>query len=314
MYQFERNARVCFFGDSITHAGHWLRRVYEHYRERGIGIALYNCGVSGTTASRAKGARYDLLYCHKPTDVVLMFGMNDVGRHLYDGRPATGEVILERRMRIDTCVASIAELAAELDKAGIRLTFCTPTPYDEITPRAEKCLTGVAAALHEVGERVTELAQRYGGHTVDFGGEMSGALREWYLAGDSMIGGDRVHPDLRGHELMAQIFLKSQGFDIKIPKTPAEAAALAERPHDEWETERYRLEQEAKSNDLLDWCMYATVRSADIRCALLAEMAETSPDPDWVNRARNYLASDLDRDEAMARLVKHTRQATDTQR
>ena len=306
MYQFEKNARVCFYGDSITHAGRWLRRISEFYREKGTPIALYNCGVAGTNASLALGARHDLLYVFQPTDVVLMFGMNDVDRSLYDGRPVTADVVLERRRRIDTCVASIASLASELHQKGIRITFCTPTPYDEITPSDEKCLTGVAAAIREVGDRVCELASRYGGHIVDFNGEISEILlRSFYPASDSMIGGDRVHPDLRGHEMMAQIFLKSQGFDVEIPKTPAEAAALVERPHDDWENERYRLEQEAKSKDLFEWCMCATVRSADIRRALVTETAKTKPAP-FDTWAREYLESNLDRDEAIARLIKYT--------
>ncbi len=306
MKPFEKNERVCFFGDSITHAGYWLRRIYAQYRAAGIPLEIYNCGVSGANATTARGTRHDILLCHKPTSVVFMFGMNDVGRVLYDGRPAVGSVILERRMRIDGCITSIEQTARELLDAGLRLVFCTPTPYDELSERAEMCLTGVAAALREIGERFSALACELGAEVVDFNGEMSRALKEWYKLGDSFIGADRVHPDSRGHELMAEFFLKAQGFAVTGAKTPAELAALAERPYDAWEEKRFKLEQRAKSQDLMDWCMMAGVRSSKIRRELMAEMARTSKDPAWIERAKDYLASGLDRDAAMAELIAHT--------
>ena len=308
MKPFEKNDVVCFYGDSITHAGKWMRRIYAAHRAAGIPIELYNCGVAGTNATTARGARQDLLFCHQPTVVVFMFGMNDVGRHLYDGRPADGGVIVERRMRIDGCVISTEQMARELKNKGVRLVFCTPTPYDELSEREEKCYTGVAAAVHEIGERVTALAAELGADVVDFNGKMTEHLKEWFKIGDSFIGADRVHPDARGHELMASIFLEEQGFDSAKDKTPAELAALADTPYDAWEEKRYELEQHAKSQDLFEWSMMAGVRSKEIRRKEMEILVKNEAEPEWIRElADKYLHSGFDRDTAMAALIDFTK-------
>ena len=80
MYKFEENSTVCFFGDSITYNGLWLRRIYSYYRNvLGKKFELYNCGVPGSTATEALGRMDEALLNFHPTDVVIMFGMNDVG-------------------------------------------------------------------------------------------------------------------------------------------------------------------------------------------------------------------------------------------
>ena len=53
MYRFSEGARVVFFGDSITHGGAWLRRIYDYYLTQAkIRCEMYNFGVSGNTAER----------------------------------------------------------------------------------------------------------------------------------------------------------------------------------------------------------------------------------------------------------------------
>ena len=80
MYKFSKNAVVCFLGDSITARGRWICRVLDYYRkvQPGCTLKTFNCGRSGGNATVAVKRMVTDLFPYKPTDVVIMFGMNDV--------------------------------------------------------------------------------------------------------------------------------------------------------------------------------------------------------------------------------------------
>ena len=142
---------------------------------------------------------------------------------------------------------------------------------------------------------------------------MTEHLKEWFKIGDSFIGADRVHPDARGHELMASIFLEEQGFDSAKDKTPASLAALADTPSDAWEEKRYELEQHAKSQDLFEWSMMAGVRSKEIRRKEMEILVKNEAEPEWIRElADKYLHSGFDRDTAMAALIDFTKTVGDS--
>lgn len=257
MYRFSEGSVVCFFGDSITHYGNWMRRVYDYYLNTlGIKCEMYNCGVPGDNAGDAYNRLELTVLPLKPTDVVISFGMNDVERSLYDGRDVTDEVVAARRAKIDECVANIGKIADRLTVMGVRVIFATPTPYDELTDVAEYCYTGVAAALKEVGDRVRLLSRNYGGHYVDFNTQFTAALVDMHARGLAPIQPDRVHPTPAGMELMAQIFLSAQGLDVAVDADLEALTALAEQPYGEAEQKRYELELKAKSADFLIWCLF----------------------------------------------------------
>lgn len=256
MYRFSEGSVVCFFGDSITHYGNWMRRIYDYYLNTlDIKCEMYNCGVAGDNAGDALLRLQQTVLVHEPTDVVISFGMNDVERCLYDGRDVTDEVVAARRAKIDECVANIRKIADELTGRGVRVIFATPTPYDELTEGSERCLTGGAAALKEVGDRVRLLSRDYGGHFVDFNTEVYDVLRALHARGQTLIQPDRVHPTAEGMELMAQVFLLAQGFDVSVDGDLKRLAELAEQPYNEAEQCRYQLEQKAKAADFLIWCI-----------------------------------------------------------
>ena len=94
MYKFKDGDRVCFFGDSITHAGFWIRRIYDYYRNTlGVKLEMYNCGVSGNHGFHAVARMEKSLLNFEPNVVVIDFGMNDGGSWLFDGRAVDEEVV-----------------------------------------------------------------------------------------------------------------------------------------------------------------------------------------------------------------------------
>lgn len=308
MYAFSDHSTVCFFGDSITHNGRWLRRIQSYYLQKGIRFEMYNCGIGGDTADLGYARMDETLLNHNPTDVVINFGMNDAKIHLYRVEDITDDVIRERREAIDTCLASLEKIAQRLEALNIRMIFCSPTPCDELSEVPELPYGG-QAALQEIGGRVRQLAKRYGGHFVDLNGEMLRVLKHIHRQGGRVIEADRVHPDPMGDEIMAQIFLRAQGFDVEVCDRMEQLAELARRPYSAWEEKRFKLEQSSKKTDYIEWIMYRTHRDdpAYIRRDLLENKlpAETN---EWVyNCMAAYLLRYDETRKLQEELIAHTK-------
>lgn len=309
MYTFSENSRICFFGDSITFHGFWIRRIYEWYRNTlGIKCEMYNCGVPGNTAVQSAGLMEETVFIHNPTDVVIMFGMNDVGCGLYEADEADGDNICERRGRIDAGISAVKQIAEKLAARNIRMIFCTPTPYDELSdfksaPRRE----GTQAALREFSSRVKHLAKKYGGHVVDMNAGMYEVMRRQYKSDQSVIGDDRVHPLPEGHELMAQIFLKAQGFDVQIDESCDKLKALAESKYDEWEEKRFKLEEVSLQNYFVYWCMYGSIKDKNTVRKIICDYPEEKQDDFLKSCFGLYLKTEHSMADDMAALVLHTK-------
>ena len=86
---FKDGETVCFFGDSITHGGRFHSYIYDYYLTRfpDRTVRFVNAGVSGDSAGGAQGRLADDVAANKPAAVVVMFGMNDVGRGNYVVEP-----------------------------------------------------------------------------------------------------------------------------------------------------------------------------------------------------------------------------------
>lgn len=212
---------ICFLGDSITRRGYWLAEIFAHLRKKGIRV--WNCGVSGDNATWAINRLYTDCLHRSPDTVVMMFGMNDVGRDLYnEGRTDVEE---KKASRIEKFKASMHTLADMIKAAGCDLILCTPTPCDEVTPDAAlpcHCNEGLA----HIAEAVREMANELQVPCVDFFAYLLPRVGAEYKTLP-----DRVHPTPESHHPMAQLFLKTLGFIDEIDPTPflpmdAEAQAL----------------------------------------------------------------------------------------
>ena len=254
MFQFDDNSVVCFLGDSITANGAFIRRIYDYYRlEKNIKCKLYNCGVPGDRANKALWRLEETVFCYEPTDVVVSFGVNDCGYNIYSIKPLTDTALLERRRLLDTCINSLRQIAEKCAAKGIRVTFCSPTLTDELMKLDTPCCDGAAAALLELSLRIWALSEELGAGYVDFSFPFRDLALKLSRKDQALVRPDRVHPTEEGHELMALLFLKGQGFDVTVPDTWEALHELAQRPHDEWEDRRYQLETEANNNLYVEW-------------------------------------------------------------
>lgn len=193
---------VCFFGDSITRRGLWLAEIIEHLYP--AGVRAYNCGVSGDNATAA----IDRVWCdclsRTPDTVVMMFGMNDIGRWLY-AETAVGKEA-DRIRFMERCKTSIRTLAGHIRASGAELILCTPTPYNDVTP-GEGSTDHVNNGLAACADFVRAYAAELGVRCIDF----FGAMRPM-LVHDAFHYPDRVHPNPHGQHIMAQIFMREMGW------------------------------------------------------------------------------------------------------
>ena len=281
MYKFKEGSVVVFYGDSITNHGAWVRRVYDYYLNTAkIKCEMYNLGVSGNSSERAY-ARIDKVFKLNPTDVVVMFGMNDVSYSSFNKGGFTDEdvkTIREHRDRNFVCYKKIIE---ELSAKGINIVFCTPTICDELSDGEERNPLGVNGAIKELSDRMFELSKSYGGNVIDFNTAFFEAHKRAFKEGGSLIGRDRVHPNAAGYDFMANYFLYSQGFDVKYESSYSELVKGSEKPYSEWEVKRYELEEKAKICDYARYDYFWNIKGEDELIAAVKKAIETHEASSW---------------------------------
>ena len=211
---FQNGDRWTVVGDSITQGGAYSAWVYLYYLTRfpDRKIELMNAGNSGDSAGGAL-VRYNWdIQAKKSTVATVMFGMNDVGRGLYDTNPATPEIAARRASSLQGYRDNMTKLADRLKVDGTRIIFLGPSIYDETAKGVRPPQTGVNGALGECAKFMRKLAGDKGGTIIDFNGPMT-ALNARILAKDpslNIIRPDRVHPNDLGHFVMSYLFLKAQ--------------------------------------------------------------------------------------------------------
>lgn len=214
---FAKGERVCFIGDSITQGTTWITHIADYYaKERpNDRVDIIPCGVGGGTCISA------MLYLHgqtaswSPTTVVIMVGMNDIGRKNFKDNPTEKEkeaavTSVENYERNLFVLSSMIKnhLKAE------RIIYLGPTPYDEISVSETPIVTGSWKALRECNKIMQKAALEFGGEYYDFGGELFQLLKESVERNskNTLISLDRVHPNEFGQSVMARLFLNAQGF------------------------------------------------------------------------------------------------------
>jgi len=228
---FNNGDIICFLGDSITANGLWMAEVYQTLRKK-YGVKCYNCGVSGGTAKNALLYMHNYCLIHNPDYVVMMFGINDIGRAYYaENCFDDKESKIERKNALKAHKDAYEKLVQETQKSGAKVILCLAVPYDDVSVRESNsslCQIG----MDESCEFLKGLAQKYDCFTVDFKSVMQPMLGK-----REIICEDRIHPTPEGYHVMAQIFLKDigaqEGYDFDTPFT-----------WEQWNRERYDAEQE----------------------------------------------------------------------
>lgn len=219
--KFEKNDRVLFFGDSITHSvGHtfqyhtWILSYYAtRYPESRF--TYINAGRSGDTASAALIRLNSDININDYNKVVLMIGTNDVNRSTYnshrDDKAACDAVI-------ETYIKNIDTLQKKLTENGAELILMGPTYWNEFTSQSAsspEIIEGYNNEIRRVNNYLKDYAYDKGICYVDLNTPLTKAMLYNTRKNSSYLtlfnSADRTHPNEAGHYIMAYSFLKSQG-------------------------------------------------------------------------------------------------------
>ena len=265
-----------------------MAKIFDFYRENlpERQVKMYNFGVPGDSAGGCvRMNRHKLLLDLKPTEVVLMFGMNDIGRYYYDGvRRNDPDAQKNAQAAKEKHTQSMKEIVTFLREHDLGITLCSVTPYDEISDAPSENLIGCHAALTDIFKADLEALSPLGLRgAVNFGTPMNDllpALKERALP--SFIGPDRVHPTECGHDLMARIFLHAQGLLPTLPTVDDIANGKALMPPLS-DKNKARKEAEAlwRSTAYLDFNVHwgQEEMSDEEKCAYWRERIKTIDDP-----------------------------------
>ena len=268
---FKAGDRVSFFGDSITHGGVWHRNVILYYLTRfpDRDVAFMNSGSGGDNAANALKVRLEPdVVARKPTDVVVMFGMNDFGFREY-GTNATPAQVARQAQRLSEYARNMDLLVSVIEKVipGVRLYLMTPTPFDDtaVYPDGKKVNEhpGANGGLTAAAQVVAELADRTGATLVDLNAAVNAYFRAERQKDDGVtFASDSIHPNSATHFMMAHRFLEAQNAprvvsDVKLQAGRVLGARNAEVSDVKWTEGRVSFTLLEKS---LPWPVDAEAR------------------------------------------------------
>ena len=215
---------VVFLGDSIT-AARTYGKIVENYtllRYPDRKVRFVNSGWGGDTAAGGlKRFERDVL-SHKPTVVVIAYGVNDIGW----GTKADDE---HKKAYLD----GIRGMVQACTKNKVRVYVCSAAPTAEDPAKAE---TGFLQKMCDEG---MELSRSLGGHSIDVQRSMRAIQKKIAAANakaadksrhDSLHAADGVHLNDMGQLAMAFSILKGLGApaDVSSAVIDADGAKLVE--------------------------------------------------------------------------------------
>ncbi|MBQ8740584.1 MAG: hypothetical protein IJY79_03415 [Clostridia bacterium] len=217
--RFPYGARVCFIGDSLTAQNTVQWMTVDCYKRNfpDSNIEFINCGVAGGAAWAALQYLEDDVFIHNPTHAVIGFGVNDSSR--WDlSRPRSFERYDRMVSAFERFKKCMRELCDILIARGIKVTLCTPPPYDEFHESSEPAFVGGYALILAYADEVRKIAEEKNLPVCDY---FTFFAREMQM--DTLYCGDHVHPNHHGYYTMAKYFLAQQGLELGEEKaTPPE--------------------------------------------------------------------------------------------
>ncbi len=221
---------MILIGDSITRDGR-----YQNYldaflmtRHPDSYIEIVNGGDDGDTAAGflSKRFKYEIQE-NKPAAAFVCFGANDAGIGLY---PGDNEVLKEQQ--IAGAKANLENIIKGLKEEGVEdITLLTPVTYDD---RANYNTVydnhpGYSNAMSLIAANVLELAEKYDLKVVNTNtlttAIMENAIKEG-STGEEIFQTDRIHPNTRGHFVIASKIIETlYGDDAIVASVDVDAAA-----------------------------------------------------------------------------------------
>ena len=172
----------------VNLVGGWLGAEYPELQVRVI-----NQGTSGNQA-RDLLARWDRdVLAKQPTWITVLIGINDVWRKFDAAHIAEMQVTLEAYER---------DLAAIVEKTlPVTRNLVLMTPYMIEPNRAD----AMRAEMDRFGAAAKRVAARYGLACLDLQARFDALLQTMH---PMQFGWDRIHPNIVGHTLIANTFLR----------------------------------------------------------------------------------------------------------
>jgi len=210
-FEFKKNDKVVFIGNSITHGGtyHAVLRTFLATRYQ-KDITILNKGISGETASNILNRLDKDVLSEKPTVAFIKVGMNDVQRWLYSERPTESQIEAQKNA-LDLYKKKTEELIKKLLYYKIEVILITPTIYEESPLLKSKNEKGVNRALGVFADYIKAMGNQYKLEVVDFYSILN-AIDQKVQAKDptfTIVGPDRIHPGNTGHFVMGYQLIKA---------------------------------------------------------------------------------------------------------
>ncbi len=207
---FEHGQKILFIGDSITDCGRRdasapygngymsLVRAFVTARYPELQLTFENRGIGGDTV-RHLAARWDAdVLAENPDWLVVKIGINDVWRS-FDSA-GQGAVDIEA---YETTYRSL--LQAAVDRTGCKLIIAEPYVIEADTSDPMR------AQMDRYGLVARALASEFGAVNVQTQAAFDRALE---TTSPSDWADDRIHPNLAGHSVIAQAFLRAIGWEL----------------------------------------------------------------------------------------------------
>lgn len=211
---FKDGDRVNFIGNSITHSGDFHHYILTFYATRfpQAKVSFYNSGIKGDNANSFLRRMDADILPRKANWSVVMAGMNDVNRSLYNPEIQESADISTRKERALSDYRGYLENAIQrLLKSKSQVILQKPSIYDQTGDLPTPNFAGVNDALKKCTEIMDELAKKYKLSTIDYWTIMNQVNLKVQESNPkaTIIGNDRVHPGPVGNFVMAYEFLKS---------------------------------------------------------------------------------------------------------
>ena len=210
------NAKVVFYGDSITASGfypHYLQTYYLTRFPKQNNTWIFS-GTSGSNLTNSLLRLDREVIRNRPDVVFIMMGMNDVNIPLYDKAPPAEKNAAQRKAALEAFAASLKETCRKIGPKT-RIVLLTPTPYDQYSRRSGRNLPSANEGLAQAAAAVRAFAAENQLQLAELHAPYTELLKQHPDCGLNRT--DRIHPEILGHLCILKLLAESMG----LPSTVA---------------------------------------------------------------------------------------------
>ncbi len=200
---FKHGDRVVWLGDSITAAYTYGRYIETFFllRRPDLDLTFFNAGIGGHSALDGLNRLDRDVLVHRPTVVVINFGMNDAAYPANSPHAAF--------------IQNIQTIIARLREGGVkRIIWVEPSPANIAGVTSPSKLIDRQKQLERLVSAMQAQAVDADVLKVQWQQPLKNALALTASSPDVKLIPDRIHPSALGHALMAVEFLKQTGANL----------------------------------------------------------------------------------------------------